>query len=308
LTQTDAGAARSAARAGAAAIVANSQHRRFSTDWHTAMSSSKQQTYSKGLVGVIAGTTSTCDVGPGGHGLFYRGAHSRHACINSHACLRPQTAAVVWLHTTFICDTYIFQPRRIYSIAPLQATTFRTWQQIAFSRRSPSCLCMATCPPPRSSKRTTTHEQLFQLSVRVVANACILPYMMLLIPRYCAKLSALRELPAALRTVLELVPKNAHPMDVMRTGACVLCWILNNESRCPNQRIARRAGTVPLSYVDRPMPCSRYLQAALCSALFAPRVRTARPPPTGVCRSMTCLTRCWPRLATSCCTGSLNSR
>jgi 2-methylcitrate synthase len=31
----------------------------------------------------------------------------------------------------------------------------------------------------------------------------------------------LRELPAALRTVLELVPKNAHPMDVMRTGACL---------------------------------------------------------------------------------------
>jgi hypothetical protein len=36
-------------------------------------SMSADKKYSKGLVGVIAGTSSTCDVGPGGHGLFYRG-------------------------------------------------------------------------------------------------------------------------------------------------------------------------------------------------------------------------------------------
>jgi 2-methylcitrate synthase len=39
---------------------------------------------------------------------------------------------------------------------------------------------------------------------------------------YKAKLKAQRELPEALRTVLEQIPKNAHPMDVMRTGCSML--------------------------------------------------------------------------------------
>ena len=39
---------------------------------------------------------------------------------------------------------------------------------------------------------------------------------------YCAKLARLRELPAALRQVLEQIPTDAHPMDVMRTGCSVL--------------------------------------------------------------------------------------
>lgn len=39
---------------------------------------------------------------------------------------------------------------------------------------------------------------------------------------YKAKLKALRGLPQALKTVLENIPKHAHPMDVMRTGASVL--------------------------------------------------------------------------------------
>ncbi|KXS51083.1 bifunctional 2-methylcitrate synthase/citrate synthase [Marinobacter persicus] len=39
---------------------------------------------------------------------------------------------------------------------------------------------------------------------------------------YKAKLKANRELPEALRTVLEQIPKNAHPMDVMRTGCSML--------------------------------------------------------------------------------------
>ncbi|MCH8500221.1 MAG: 2-methylcitrate synthase [Marinobacter sp.] len=39
---------------------------------------------------------------------------------------------------------------------------------------------------------------------------------------YKAKLKGLRELPAALKTVLEQVPKSAHPMDVMRTGCSML--------------------------------------------------------------------------------------
>ncbi|MEQ1599273.1 MAG: 2-methylcitrate synthase [Methylotenera sp.] len=39
---------------------------------------------------------------------------------------------------------------------------------------------------------------------------------------YHSKLKTLRALPAALKTVLEQIPKNAHPMDVMRTGCAML--------------------------------------------------------------------------------------
>ena len=39
---------------------------------------------------------------------------------------------------------------------------------------------------------------------------------------YKTKLRSLRSLPAALKTVLEQIPKDAHPMDVMRTGCSML--------------------------------------------------------------------------------------
>jgi 2-methylcitrate synthase len=39
---------------------------------------------------------------------------------------------------------------------------------------------------------------------------------------YKAKLKTLRGLPTALKTVLESIPKTAHPMDVMRTGCSML--------------------------------------------------------------------------------------
>jgi len=39
---------------------------------------------------------------------------------------------------------------------------------------------------------------------------------------YKAKLKSLRALPDALKTVLENIPKDAHPMDVMRTGCSML--------------------------------------------------------------------------------------
>ncbi|MED5389483.1 MAG: 2-methylcitrate synthase [Pseudomonadota bacterium] len=39
---------------------------------------------------------------------------------------------------------------------------------------------------------------------------------------YKTKLKGLRGLPAALKTVLEQIPKDAHPMDVMRTGCSML--------------------------------------------------------------------------------------
>jgi len=39
---------------------------------------------------------------------------------------------------------------------------------------------------------------------------------------YKAELASMRELPDALKTVLKLIPKNTHPMDVMRTGCSFL--------------------------------------------------------------------------------------
>jgi len=39
---------------------------------------------------------------------------------------------------------------------------------------------------------------------------------------YMRKLQGLRDLPQALKEILERIPKDAHPMDVMRTGASVL--------------------------------------------------------------------------------------
>ena len=39
---------------------------------------------------------------------------------------------------------------------------------------------------------------------------------------YKAKLKGMRTLPASLKTVLENIPADAHPMDVMRTGCSFL--------------------------------------------------------------------------------------
>ena len=39
---------------------------------------------------------------------------------------------------------------------------------------------------------------------------------------YKAKLQSLRELPDTLKTILENIPANAHPMDVMRTASSFL--------------------------------------------------------------------------------------
>src|SRR5690349_5092840 len=39
---------------------------------------------------------------------------------------------------------------------------------------------------------------------------------------YRQRLRGMRSLPAALKSALELIPANAHPMDVLRTGCSVL--------------------------------------------------------------------------------------
>ncbi|MBU3645178.1 MAG: 2-methylcitrate synthase, partial [Candidatus Methylopumilus sp.] len=50
---------------------------------------------------------------------------------------------------------------------------------------------------------------------------------------YHKKLKKLRDLPAALKTVLEQIPANAHPMDVMRT-ACSMLGTLEQEAEDHN--------------------------------------------------------------------------
>ncbi len=50
---------------------------------------------------------------------------------------------------------------------------------------------------------------------------------------YRTKLARLRGLPAIVQDALELVPANAHPMDVLRTGASVLGTVLPEDPRQP---------------------------------------------------------------------------
>ena len=58
---------------------------------------------------------------------------------------------------------------------------------------------------------------------------------------YHAKLKKLRELPAALKTVLEQIPKDTHPMDVMRTG-CAMLGTLEPEVADRNTSAAQDLG------------------------------------------------------------------
>ncbi len=51
--------------------------------------------------------------------------------------------------------------------------------------------------------------------------------------KYKSRLAALRSLPAPLRSALEQIPKNAHPMDVMRTGCSVLGTLEPEDERHP---------------------------------------------------------------------------
>ena len=50
---------------------------------------------------------------------------------------------------------------------------------------------------------------------------------------YKAKLRSLRGLPAPLKTVLELIPRSTHPMDVMRTGCSMLGALDLSKYRLP---------------------------------------------------------------------------
>ena len=50
---------------------------------------------------------------------------------------------------------------------------------------------------------------------------------------YRAKLASLRQLPAAVRSALEALPKTAHPMDVMRTGVSVLGCVEPERDQSP---------------------------------------------------------------------------
>ncbi|GAA3901552.1 2-methylcitrate synthase [Halomonas cibimaris] len=57
---------------------------------------------------------------------------------------------------------------------------------------------------------------------------------------YIARLKSLRGLPDALKTVLEQIPADAHPMEVMRTGASMLGNLETEESFDAQQNVADR--------------------------------------------------------------------
>jgi 2-methylcitrate synthase len=57
---------------------------------------------------------------------------------------------------------------------------------------------------------------------------------------YTDKLSSLRHLPSALKTVLKLIPKNTHPMDVLRTGCSMLGTLEPEENFAQQYNIADR--------------------------------------------------------------------
>lgn len=57
---------------------------------------------------------------------------------------------------------------------------------------------------------------------------------------YVTKLKGLRELPDALKKVLEQIPADAHPMDVMRTGASMLGNLETEQSFDEQQDVADR--------------------------------------------------------------------
>ncbi|MDN3391487.1 2-methylcitrate synthase [Pseudoalteromonas sp. APC 3691] len=63
---------------------------------------------------------------------------------------------------------------------------------------------------------------------------------------YKAKLKSLRSLPDALKTVLENIPKDAHPMDVMRTGCSMLGNLeMENDFSEANDAIDRMVAVFP---------------------------------------------------------------
>ena len=64
--------------------------------------------------------------------------------------------------------------------------------------------------------------------------------------KYKARLKEMRGLPAELKSVLELIPKTAHPMDVMRTG-CSMLGNLETETEFSQQsdRIDRMLAVFP---------------------------------------------------------------
>ena len=58
--------------------------------------------------------------------------------------------------------------------------------------------------------------------------------------QYKAKLKSLRKLPQALKDVLERIPKDSHPMDVMRTGVSMLGNLETEQSFTEQQDVADR--------------------------------------------------------------------
>ena len=67
---------------------------------------------------------------------------------------------------------------------------------------------------------------------------------------YKAQLFAMRDLPQALKEVLKLIPKETHPMDVMRTG-CSFLGNLEPENDFSEQHQAANRGINSLMTVSK---------------------------------------------------------
>src|SRR5262245_18693415 len=66
--------------------------------------------------------------------------------------------------------------------------------------------------------------------------------------KYKQKLNSLRGLPEPLKKALEQLPKSAHPMDVMRTGASVLGTLEPEDEKQPPEGARRIADPLMASF------------------------------------------------------------
>jgi len=83
------------------------------------------------------------------------------------------------------------------------------------------------------AKYATFEEVAYLLHYGVLPTRAVLE-------AYTDKLMGLRQLPAALKTVLKLIPKQTHPMDVLRTGVSFLGTLEPEEDFSTQHAIADR--------------------------------------------------------------------
>ena len=96
---------------------------------------------------------------------------------------------------------------------------------------------------------------------------------------YVATIKSLRGLPDALKTVLEMIPADAHPMDVLRTGVSFLGNIEPEGDFANQQNVADRLLAVPA--ID-PVVLASLITPTAC-ALKQKRTMTPLPDTSCTC-------------------------